>query len=116
MAFDQTFDTLRALLRRQAKRLKLIADKPGDFQVACPDRVDRIGRPLYVAGVTKRKSYVSFYLMPVYACPDLKETLTPELKKRMQGKSCFNFKTIDAAQAKELERVTRVGIARFKKV
>jgi hypothetical protein len=27
--------------------------------------------------------------MPVYAWPDLLEDASPELRKRMQGKSCF---------------------------
>jgi hypothetical protein len=30
--------------------------------------------------------------------PDLLKDLQPELKKRRQGKSCFNFKTIDEEQ------------------
>jgi hypothetical protein len=115
-AFDRTFETLRKILHQHAKKLQVIVDRPGDYQLASRDKVDRIGRPLFVAGVVKRKSYISFHLMPVYAFPDLLAGLTPELKKRIQGKSCFNFKAIDAAQVKELERLTRVGIERFKKV
>src|SRR5881394_1698278 len=114
--FDETFETLCGILRRQAKKLQMTVDKPGDLQVAFPERLDRAGRPLFVAGVAKRKNYVSFYLMPVYAFPDLIAGLSPELKKRMQGKSCFNFKSIEPAVAKELERLTRVGIERFRKV
>jgi hypothetical protein len=44
--------------------------------------------------VRKGKSYVSFHLIPVYMFPDLLKGLSPALEKRMQGKSCFNFKTV----------------------
>jgi hypothetical protein len=39
------------------------------------------------------KAYVSFHLMPLYMCPALAKSIAPALKKRMQGKTCFNFKT-----------------------
>ncbi len=39
------------------------------------------------------KAYVSFHLMPIYMNPALIQSIPPALKKRMQGKSCFNFKS-----------------------
>ncbi len=53
--------------------------------------------------------------MPVYMYPDLLEGISPELKKRMQGKSCFNFKTLDDAQVEELARLTEQSFARVKR-
>jgi hypothetical protein len=35
------------------------------------------------------------------------------LKKRMQGKSCFNFKEVDEKLFKELDKLTKAGAARF---
>ena len=52
--------------------------------------------------------------MPLYACPDLLNSISPELRKRMQGKSCFNFTAIDKALFAELKRLTRAGYQRFK--
>jgi hypothetical protein len=49
-------------------------------------------------------------------CPELLADLSPALRKRMQGKGCFNFKTIDATEAKELAALTKKGLARFDKV
>jgi hypothetical protein len=112
--FADTFATLRAVLERHGTRLVQIVDKPGDFQLASPTMQDRTGRPLFVAGVQMRKSYVSFHLMPVYADPSLLEGVSAGLRKRMQGKACFNFTTIDADQVKELSALTRKGFARFK--
>jgi hypothetical protein len=36
---------------------------------------------------------VSFHLVPLYMCPTLTKSVSPALKKRMQGQACFNFKT-----------------------
>src|SRR5437764_11720207 len=69
--------------------------------------------PLMFGGVRLGKNYVSFYLMSVYACPDEVKTMSPELKKRMQGKSCFNFKEADAKLFKELKALTKAGAAKF---
>ncbi len=61
-----------------------------------------------------RKNYVSYHLMPVYAFPELLKGASPELKKRMQGKSCFNFKAVDDKLFAELLRLTEKGYQRFK--
>jgi hypothetical protein len=114
VALEDTFAILRGILAAQSKRLIVTVDKPGDYQVGSPTMKDRIGRPLYVAGVKTGKNYVSYHLMPVYMRPELLETLSPRLTKRMQGKSCFNFTTVDAVEAKELSTVTKAGIAAFR--
>jgi hypothetical protein len=61
-----------------------------------------------------KKNYVSFYLMPVYMYPELLKDVSPELKKRMQGKSCFNFKKVEPALIEELAALTRKGAEQFK--
>ena len=61
-----------------------------------------------------KKKYVSFYLMPVYMYPELLEGITPELRKRMQGKSCFNFKRVDESLFEELGALTSRGFEKFK--
>ena len=57
-------------------------------------------------------NYVSYYLMPVCIFPDLVKAISPALKKRMQGKSCFNFTKIDEALFAELDALTKRGIGR----
>jgi hypothetical protein len=51
--------------------------------------------------------------MPDYVHPDLVDGMSPELRKRMQGKSCFNFTRLDQALLAELEHLTAAGFARF---
>ncbi|HEX9840215.1 MAG TPA: hypothetical protein VGA72_12750, partial [Anaerolineales bacterium] len=53
-------------------------------------------------------------LMPVYMFPDLLKGMSPELKKHMQGKSCFNFKKVEPDLFKELDELTRKGAERFR--
>jgi hypothetical protein len=70
------------------------------------------GKPWgYVGGTRVGKSYVSYYLMGVYGDPKLLDGMSPELKRRMQGKSCFNFTRIDEDLFGELEGLTRASIA-----
>lgn len=111
---SETFATLREILAQHSERLIVIVDRPGDYQVASPTMKDRIGRPLYFAGVKTGKNYVSYHLMPLYLLPALLKSVPPQLKKRMQGKACFNFTTVDPDEAKELSAMTKAGIAVFR--
>ena len=83
--------------RGVALHLKGLADQPHGF----------------VAGVRPGKRYVSFYLMPVYAFPELLSGTSAALRRRMQGKSCFNFKETDKQLFTELKTLTAAGAARF---
>ena len=64
----------------------------------------------YVAGTRLGKRYVSFYLMSVYAQPGLLDGISPGLRRRMQGKSCFNFTTVNEALLGELKALTARAI------
>ena len=61
------------------------------------------------AGVRKGKRYVSYHLFTVYLEPGQLEGVSPELRKRMQGKSCFNFTRVDDQLFDELDRLTDRG-------
>ena len=69
--------------------------------------------PLMFAGVRLGKNYVSYHLFSVYTTPGDAQTISPELKKRMQGKGCFNFKSVDAKLFKELAQLTKSGLQKF---
>ena len=91
--------------------MTVTVDEPGHYQLASPTLTDRIGRPLFSASVQVNKNYVSYHLMPVYSNKALRDSLSPSLRKRMQGKSCFNFTSVEPAQLKELAAVTKKGFA-----
>ena len=112
--FGSTFAALRKVLARHKAGLAVTVDEPGDYQLSSSTMKDRIGRPLFVAGVQIKKNYVSYHLMPIYMNPALQKKLSPALRKRMQGKSCFNFTDIAPEQIGEISDITRAGFAMFK--
>jgi len=69
---------------------------------------------MFFGSVRLGKAYVSFHLMPLYMCPVLIESLSPALRKRMQGKTCFNFKTEPEPElVTGLMRLTEAGFKQW---
>ena len=64
---------------------------------------------LMFGAVNVGKRYVSYHLMCVYMAPGLLEGMSPQLRRRMQGKSCFNFTKVDEALFDELSAITARG-------
>lgn len=60
----------------------------------------------FFGAVMRKKSQVAYHLMPVYRDPSLLDALDPALRKRMQGKSCFNFTRVDETVFSELADLT----------
>ena len=111
--FGNVFNVLRELLSPYECDLAVQSDKPGHCWLESRTPTYK-NRPMYFAGVRLGKNYVSYHLMSVYACPELLKIMSPELKRRMQGKSCFNFTTIDQDLFAELGKLTRAGYKKFK--
>jgi hypothetical protein len=110
--FEPVFSALKQVLTKYEKRMTVLADEPDHY--ALESKLMYRGKAMYFAAVKASKAYVSFHLMPLYMNPKLNAKISPELKKRMQGKSCFNFKTVDSAAIEELERLTADGLESFK--
>lgn len=99
---------LRELLDPLRSRLVATKDGPEGMALEIPGLE---GKPWgYVAGTRVGKRYVSFYLMSVYASPELAASLSPELRRRMQGKACFNFTKVDEALFAELAQLAKVSL------
>jgi len=110
--FEETFNRLRKILEPYAARMIVVHDTPTNYYLDTP-HVMKNKQRVFFAAVRSGKAYVSYHLMPVYAFADLVDNLSPELKKHMQGKSCFNFKKVDEKLFKELAKLTKAGCARF---
>lgn len=110
--FNQVFARLKSILQTYVKKMD-VAHNSQTYYLLNTRYIMKNKQPLCFAGVRQCKSYVSFYLMSVYASPDLLTSMSPELKKRMQGKSCFNFKEVDEKLFRELAKLTRAGAAKF---
>ena len=112
--FQATFSTLKNLLRKYEKNLKVLSDQSDAYNLNAGFS-KKFNKDIYFGGVQVKKNYVSFYLFPVYMNPKLLEGISPELKKRMQGKSCFNFKVIEKYLLTELSELTKKGFEFYKK-
>ena len=111
--FPQVFSALRDILSRHAGKLVVTEDTSGCYRLEGGMHPTH-KKPFPIAWVTVGKAYVSFHHMGVYARPDLLKGVSKELKARMQGKSCFNFTTVDSALFAELEDLTVRGFEAFR--
>lgn len=117
------FAQLRAYLQRQrsslletsntAKQYRLEGTVGPSTVAAWGGKAKKATTP--VAWVVLGKTYVSYHLMGMYGNRELLKSLSSELRDRMQGKTCFNFKTVDKALFKELEGLTERSIVAFRK-
>jgi hypothetical protein len=110
--FPLVYKRLKSILKPYAKKLTVKVDTGEAFSLDGPYS-EKWKKEIFFGAVQIKKNYVSYYLMPVYMCPDLLVNLSPELKKHMQGKSCFNFKRVEKSLFDELVRLTEKGFERF---
>jgi len=103
--FAPVFSALRDLMLRHADGLVVARDAPGDLVIRTPD-LDARGQPGWFGTVTVKKSYVAFHLMPLYTDPSLADALSPDLTRRRQGKTCFNFKKLEPDLFDQLSALT----------
>jgi hypothetical protein len=93
--FASVFAALKPVLAEYANRLAVKTDTSAEYTLVTKSASpfpQHKGQPMYFGSVRLGKAYVSFHLMPLYMCPVLATRISPALKKRMQGKTCFNFK------------------------
>jgi len=113
------FASLKAVFSRVAKHLALKTDTQTEYALVgkspSPFPQHR-GHPIDFGSIRVGKSYVSLHLMPLYMCPELNQSISPGLKKRMQGKTCFNFKgDPDPELVAELKRLAEDAYKQWSK-
>jgi len=111
-AFSEVFNELKSIFKPYVKKMDVASDTD-TYYLLNTRYIMKNKQPLCFGGVRLGKNYVSFYLMSAYARPELLKAMSPELKKRMQGKSCFNFKEVDKKLFSELKSLTKAGAAKF---
>ena len=110
--FRKVFDELKAIFKPYARKMDIAHDTDTHYWLNTRF-IMKNKQPLAFGGVRLGKNYVSFHLMSVYASPELLRNASPKLKKRMQGKSCFNFTQLDKDLFSELQILTRDGAKKF---
>ena len=111
--FPVIFEKLKSILQSCDGQFTVKVDKPDNYYL---DGLysEKYKKEIFFGSVQIQKNYVSFYLMPVYMFPDLLDNIPDDLKKRMQGKSCFNFTSLDDDLINKIADLTNESLARVR--
>jgi hypothetical protein len=116
--FAPVFSALKPVLAKYEGRLAVKVDTSTEYTLVtkCPSPFPQHkGQPMFFGSVKLGKAYASYHLMPIYMCPVLEKSISPPLKKRMQGKSCFNFKDVPAVELMDdLARLTEASFVEWR--
>jgi hypothetical protein len=112
------------ILNRQvppfSTKVPLVVKNKKAFQITVPEPVVVPGSyggkpvPIQLAAVILQKGYVGLYVMCIYTNPAAKDKL-PNLKKLLNGKSCFHVKMLDEVLKREVEEALELAAAEYKK-
>ncbi len=120
---ESVFRALRTILQAHAQGLSVTADTAERYCLegsVGPATLKAWGGKaklpmIPVAWAEIGKSYVSYHLMGVQEDASGSGALSKALEARMQGKTCFNFKSVDDALFAELRQLTATSLARLRK-
>ena len=108
------FTSIRRLFAKHEAACVVLHDEPYRYYLGTNEVRAKDGYRTWFGGVEIKKLYVSAHLIPVYVHSDLLSGISDPLKRRMQGKSCFNFKVASPELFEELGGLVDAGAARFK--
>jgi hypothetical protein len=97
----EVFEAVKPVFSNCAPQLRVTTDSDEEYSLdsTVPSlSPQHKGKPMFFGAVRIGKRKVSLHLMPIYTDPELIEGISDGLKKRMQGKSCFNFSTVPAPE------------------
>ena len=113
-ALDGVFARLRKVLEPYARHMVVKHDGPGIYYLESAP-VPKYGTEVFFGAVQVGKTQVNFHFMPIYVFPEMRESLSPALRKRLRGTSKFAFTELDAPLLKELTALTRKGYQGYKR-
>ena len=112
--FEPIFDRIRGMFAAYAQGAVAKCDQPGSYHLDTHETRAKDGYRTYFGGVDIKKNFVSAHLFPVYTDPALLDGISPDLRKRMQGKSCFNFKKLDEPLLTEFDGLLGRGVELYR--
>ncbi|RLQ93855.1 hypothetical protein [Falsibacillus albus] len=112
--FSEVFQALRGILEQYEEGMEVKADNDESYYLDTRYTYSANNKPIFFGAAKINKNYVSYHLMPVYVCPELLDSVSSELRKKMQGKSCFNFKKVEEGLFLELKELTVKGAEKFR--
>ena len=94
--------------------------KGGQYNIISFKNIEVAGRQLdaiYFASCLVQKGYVGFYYFPIYAAPEAKAPLIqPELKKLLNGKTCFHIKKNNPLIMAQIDNALKDGFEMYSRM
>lgn len=109
---NPVYAELRRIMEPYAERLDVKQDDDAALYLDT-HHLQKNKKPVFFGAVQVKKAYVAYHLMPVYSDPALLDGISDELRARMQGKSCFNFKRAEPELFEELAALTASAVASY---
>lgn len=111
------FDELKQLAAPFAAYFAVRFDSPGRYELWSEVNIAPAGKtrhePMF-ASLVVQKSYVGFYYMPIYADPELRSVIGPELLSTLHGKSCFYIKSLTPVLSAQIVSALDKGLELYK--
>lgn len=115
----EIFQQIRSVMVNFSPPLTIIKDTEKGFEMVSNKSMVFMGKKrdnMYFGSILIQGGFVGFYLMPIYAHPDLIQKLGPDLKKLLKGKSCFHVKKIKQDLLKQIKEAMEMGIECYRKM
>jgi hypothetical protein len=99
------------VLAEHSAGLRVTSDTPKMYELTAHE-VELLGQKrqgVYFASVLEAKNDTAFYFFPIYTHPDRFEDLSPRLRKKMTGKSCFHVSKADPKLLQEIADMLERG-------
>ena len=103
---EELFDELKSVLCAYSSEMNVVHDEPNYYYLNTTKK-DQKGKAIFFGMVKVGAKNVSFHLMPLYDDPSLANPISPALKRKMKGKSCFHFSKIQPELIIELGTLTK---------
>lgn len=113
MDTNKIFEKLKTFLEKYESNLSVVHNISDNYYLNTPI-TDANKKAEFFGAVQIKKNYVALHLMPVYYYPELLDNISKELKNKMQGKSCFNFKDTDDLLFTELNSLIKIAFEKYK--
>lgn len=110
------FNSIKIILSDLQPPLIVTADYESRYEMYTNKPAEINGRKkttLSFASLIIQSGYVGFYFMPIYTHPHLVESLKPELRRLLKGKSCFHVKKIDTELMQQIQRLIGTGYKEY---
>jgi hypothetical protein len=112
------FKEIKKMLKKYEPPMTAVSDFESRYELVSKKDVVAFGRKrkeIYFGAAIIQSNYVGFYLMSVYANPELTKKIPAELMATLKGKSCFHIKKLDTTLKQQIAQSLAMFFEFYKK-